>query len=246
MPIPVYLKTQLVMARPADPEFYLLAKDGLYFCRNHPFFESDVPARHPPRSLAHHQPECRLSFPKLSQPALEYIVGFFDRVYQLHRSESVVLLLWNMDAQHYKLVVPEQEATVSESYGGRSPLDVRYQAPALPPRHLLIGDIHCHGDIGAYASLTDRLDEKHRDGFHGIIGRIEREPPEFHLEMSVDGHRFPVAFEDIFQGYRRRRDFVHPDWLRRVSVKVERPWSSRSYVESRDWYMTGKNKKRWE
>ena len=43
-------------------------------------------------------------------------------------------------------------------------MDVRYQLPArLPPHHLLIGDIHCHGDVGAYASATDQVDELHRD-----------------------------------------------------------------------------------
>ncbi len=246
MPIPIYLKTQAKTSRPPDPEYYLLARDGLYFCRNHPFFRSDVPAKRPPRSLAEHEPQCVLNFPKLSKPALEYIVGFFDRVYRLHRSESVVLLLWNLDEQHYKLVVPEQEATVSESYGTRSPLDVRYKVPApLPARHLLVGDIHCHGDIGAYASMTDRLDERYRDGFHAIVGKIDREPPEFHLEMSIDGHRFPVMFDEIFEAYRQRRDYVRPDWLSKVAIKVEPPWS-RGYVDSTDWLVVNRKKKRWD
>jgi hypothetical protein len=246
MAIPIYLKTAAKMGRPLDPEFYWMTQDGLFLCRNHPFFESDVPARRAPRALAEHEPQCVLRYPRLSAPALEYIVGFFDRVYRLHHSESVVLLLWNMERQHYRLWVPEQQATVSESLSGRSPLDVSYTVPApLPAGHLLIGDIHCHGNIAAYASLTDKLDERYRDGVHAIVGHIDREPPDFHLELAIDGHRFPLEFEQIFAGYRRRRDFVRSDWLEKVKIKVERPWSSRNFVSSSDWLYPRK-KKSWD
>ena len=80
--------------------------------RNHPFFMSDVPAPRAPRSLAGHQPYCQVRYPKLGVAALEYIVGFFDLVYQDHGAESIVLLFWNQRKQRYKLCVPRQEATV--------------------------------------------------------------------------------------------------------------------------------------
>jgi hypothetical protein len=246
-PIPIYLKTEANGSRPADAEFYWMTRNGLFLCRNHPFFASDVPARRSPRALAEHQPACVLSYPRLSRPALEYIVGFFDRVFQLHRSEAIVLLLWNYQKRHYKLWVPPQEATVWESYSGRSPMDVRYKVPApLPAGHLLVGDIHCHGNIAAYSSLTDQTDEVYRDGVHAIVGHIEREPPDFHLEMSIDGHRFDLEFDQLFQGYQRRRSYVHPNWLAQVSVKVERPWSYRNAITSGDWFRSGSKRKRWE
>jgi hypothetical protein len=234
--IPLYLKTESPMARPKDPEYYLLTRDGMFFCRNHAFFESDVPASRSPRMLAPHERRCAVRYPKLSVAALEFIIGFFDRVYEEHRAESVVLLTWDLKRQSYKLVVPPQEATVWESYSGkRTPLDVTYQVPALPAHQLLVGDIHCHGDLGAYSSYTDQKDEIYRDGVHAVVGFIDRDPPQFHCEIAIDGHRFPMRFDQMFRGYRRRRTIVPQQWMQKVKVHVDRAtysWSSASYASS--------------
>ena len=215
------------MPRPSDPEYYLIAGNGTFFGRNHPFFTSDVPSRRAPRALAQHQPQCLIRYPRLGAAALEYVVGFFDRAYERHASESIVLLFWNQKRKRYKLWVPEQEATVWESYSGiRSALDVTYKAPIPPPSgHLLVADIHCHCDFGARASCTDERDEQFRDGVHAIVGHIDREPPEFHLEMAIDGYRFGMEFGQLFRGYRRRRRHVPDRWLDRLTVKVKRPQS---------------------
>ena len=89
---------------------------------------------------------------------------------------------------------------------------------------------HCHGNMPAYASGTDRDDERYRDGVHAIVGRIDDEPPEFHLELAIDGHRFRLQQDQLFEGYGRRRNFVPRKWLEQVRVKVEgykRPsWAS--------------------
>jgi PRTRC genetic system protein A len=244
-PIPVFLKTSADQPRPADPEFYWVTQDGTFLCRNHEFFASDVPARRQPRALAPHRAACAVNYPKLGAKALEVVVGFFDQVFAKHRSEAVVLLLWNQLTQRYRIWVPEQEATVWESrYGNRSPTDVRYQLPGqLPPHHLLVGDIHSHGDISAYASATDQADERHRDGVHGIIGHIDREPPSFHQELAVDGHRFPLQFDQFYEGYGKRRTRVPRGWLDLVKVKVERstwvtwsdPWTPKPRPQRKAW-----------
>jgi hypothetical protein len=229
MPIPLYLKTDAQMPRPTDPEFYWLTRDGAFLCRNHPFFASDVPTRRPVKALASHEPRCVVRYPQVKRSTLEFIVGFFDRVYRLHGSESVVLLLWDMERRRYKVCVPEQEASVWESYTGRrSPQDVRYAVPPLPAGHLLVGDIHSHGNMAAFSSVTDRADERYRDGIHGVVGRVEREPPEFHLELAIDGYHFGLEMGQVFEGYSQRRRFVPRQWIDRVRVKVE-GWSGWSY-----------------
>jgi hypothetical protein len=243
-PIPLYLKTDAAMPRPTDPEFYLLTQNGTFLCRNHPFFTSDVPTRRPVKALAPHAAKCEVRFPRVKASTLEFIVGFFSRVYELHRSEAVVLLLWDLDGRRYKVCVPDQEATVTRSWsGGWSPYDVRYAVPPPPPRHLLVGDVHSHGNLAAFASLTDEMDERYRDGVHGVVGRIEREPPEFHLEMAIDGHRFELPEEQLFEGYRQRRRYVPRQWLDRVKVKVEgltggHAWS----VSADDWWLPKKDR----
>jgi PRTRC genetic system protein A len=236
MPIPLYLKTDADMPRPADPEFYWLTRDGAFLCRNHPFFTSDVPTRRPIKALAAHEPHCVLHYPKVKASTLEFIVGFFARVYELHHSESVVLLVWDLENQRYKIHVPEQTATVWRSWAGsRSPLDVRYSVPILPAGHLLVGDIHCHGNMAAFASTTDRADERYRDGVHGIVGHVEDEPPDFHLELAIDGHRFALEKDDIFEGYRQRRRFVPRAWLEKVKVEVD-SWTRPARREKTSFY----------
>src|SRR5262245_41917838 len=156
MPIPVYLKTAADMPRPADPEFYLLTQNGAFLCRNHPFFTSDVPTTRPIRALAAHKAGALVRYPKVKASTLETIVAFFARVYELYRSESVVLLLWDLQEGRYRLYVPPQEASVWQSYSGRrSPQDVRYKVGVLPPGQLLVGDVHCHGNMAAYSSYQD-------------------------------------------------------------------------------------------
>jgi hypothetical protein len=224
-PIPIYLKTDADLPRPVEPEFYLITADGTYLCRNHPFFISDVPARQAPRSLLPHQASCSVRFPKLGTAGLEYVVGFFDRIHQEHGAESIAILLWDQRRRRYRIHVPKQEATVWEATGGRrTALDVSYELPLpLPRDHLLVADIHCHCDFSADASYTDRRDERFRDGVHAIVGEIDREPPQFRLELSIDGARFLMRFDQLFRGYRQRRNCVPEAWLKSVSVQTKRP-----------------------
>jgi len=232
--IPIYMKTSEDMPRPKDPEYYMMTASGLFLGRNHQFFSSDVPAKRAPRSLARQKSFCEVRYPKLGVAALEYIVGFFDRVFQKHGSESIVLLFWNQQKQRYKLWVPLQEATVWESYSGiRSAMDVTYEVPIPMPRnHLLVADIHCHCDFGAYTSYTDERDEQYRDGVHAVVGHIARDPPQFHLDIAIDGTRFRMDCDQLFKGYHRRRRDVPQKWLDQVKVKVNRPkryaWSDSS------------------
>ena len=232
MPIPVYLKTSDDMPRPGDAEFYLVAQNGTFLCRNHTFFQSDVPAKRQPRGLAEHESSCLVRFPPVPATVLEYIVAFFGRAFERHQSEAVVLLYWDLQRKRYRIVVPKQTATVWESSSGiRSPMDVAYEVPLGLPRHyLLVGDIHSHGDMEAYASWTDKLDEVYRDGVHAVAGRIEHEPPQWHVAVAVDGHRFTLEFEHLFQGYRERRRIVPECWMAQLEVETKRPsWTSWSY-----------------
>lgn len=228
MVTPIYVKTRPDMPWPDDRVFYLLAADGLYLCRNNEFMRSSALVSHGPSELADHQSALTLSFPKLPRRLLEKIVGFAAQIGKLHGSEAGVLLAWDRERQRYRVIVPEQKATVSRGwFGDVYPIGLHYEVPAeLPPGWVLVGDVHSHVNEAAYSSGTDKEDETHRAGLHIVIGRINREPPEFHIEAVVDGTRFRVPESLVFAGYRKRRLGVPQEWLDKVKVEGPKPYFS--------------------
>lgn len=192
--------------------FYLLAGNGYFQCRNHPFYQSAVALTevgHP--DLADYKAFCRLSYPKIPQGMLEKIVGFFSQVEKEHGSEAYVLLGWDLHEKEIKMLVPEQEVSMCAA---------EYTLPTYPDDWILIGDIHSHERMSAYSSLTDQKDEAKRSGLHIVVGKIHKEPPEFHIEVVVDGSRFKVNdHSDIFEGYERRDMNVPEDWMAKVKKK---------------------------
>lgn len=223
---PIYLKLSESMEWPQDEKaFYLLSRDGLFLCRNHPFFRSCAPATSWPAELGSQRPFLEINFPKLPALMVERIVGFFHLVAERHSSEAAALLVWNRQANAVEVFVPDQIATVGVSWlGTRYPLNVSYEMPPLPPHLMVIGDIHSHVDYPASPSFTDEADEKYRPGLHIVVGRIWDEPPEFHCEVLADGTRFKVQdLSSVMEAYQRRRPKEVPDeWM--AKVRVER-WS---------------------
>jgi proteasome lid subunit RPN8/RPN11 len=225
---PIYLKTEENMPWPGDKVFYLLSRDGLFLCRNHPFFASSARADRWPAELAGHRPHLKSGYPRLPQAMVERVVGFFDLVAERYDSEAAVLLAWNRERKEIELLVPEQTGSVATSrYGGRYAMDLFYELPPLPPHLMLIGDIHSHVYGPAYASGTDKADEAYRPGLHMVVGRLQNEPPEFYCAVTADGARFRVDdLALVMEGYQQRRADLPPEWLGRVGVEE---WNGSSH-----------------
>jgi hypothetical protein len=225
---PIYLKLDDTMPWPTEENtFYLLASNGLFLCRNHLFFRSCVPVDDAPSELAAQKTFLKMNYPRLGRPLLERIIGFFDIVGARFSSEAVVLLAWDRDKKAVVPVVPDQVGIVGTTWWGELyPLELEYETPALPANLVLIGDIHSHVDGPAYASYTDKADETHRPGIHLVVGRIQKEPPEFHCEALVDGYRFKLSdLSAVMDGYRQRRVAEVPQaWLDKITIK---PWGNK-------------------
>ncbi len=231
--MPLYVKSDPDMEWPEEhPSFYLLTGNGLFICRNHEFFQSCVPARSWPGELALQGKSLTLRYPRIPAGEMERIVGFFSRIGDLYGSEAAVLLLWDRERGRMTAHAPAQEAGVSEGWTGhRYPIDVRYEQPLDLPAHLtVVGSVHSHVEGAAYASSTDKQDEVHRAGLHVVVGRISREPPEFHCEVVVDGTRFEVEPGAVIDGYRSRSDAFPSEWIERVRVEVNRPYASEGWT----------------
>jgi proteasome lid subunit RPN8/RPN11 len=203
---PIYLKTENDMPWPEEAQtFYLLSADGLFLCRNSQFFRSCTPARNGPSELANQETFLEVQYPKIPQALLELSVGFFAQLSEKYDCEAAVLLAWDYRRKQVQLLVPKQRCTVYQTYYNTYPIGVYYELPTkLPEGIIIFGDIHSHVDGAAYASVIDKHDEQHRPGLHIVVGRIREEPPEFHIEATVDGKRFKVDEEQVLEGYGRR------------------------------------------
>lgn len=224
---PIYLKLGEAMPWPEDESaFHLLTRNGLFLCRNTPFFQSCVPVSAYPSELAGQKPFLKLTYPRIPRSLMERVIGFFDLVGLRYASEAVVLIAWNRHTDAVEAIVPEQVGLVGLSWNDKPyPMELEYQLPSLPPHLLLLGDIHSHVDGPAYSSYLDQSDEVHRPGLHLVVGRILDEPPEFHCEATADGVRFQVNdLSLVLEGYvRRRTNEVPEEWLDKITVK---PWNS--------------------
>lgn len=221
---PIYIKTSSEECWPEDSFFYILGSNGLFLCRNQEFFSSSIPMEGGPSVLQEQEAFLKILYPQLPRRLLEIAVGFFTVIYGIYGAEAAMLLIWNKTRRRYKLLVPEQRSIVFENLEGRIfPLSVHYELPNdIQADEYVIGDIHSHCNASAFSSLTDQNDEKHRTGLHIVVGRIKKEPPEFHIEAVIDGVRFNVKPEIILEGYKRRRKGIREEWVKKVQIETRK------------------------
>lgn len=221
---PIYLKSSPDQWAD-DPVFYLLTASGLHLCRNHKWWRSCVPVGDWPGELDPQEPFLKLRLPRIPRSVIETVVGFFDRIAMQHDAEAAVVLAYNNQENRVEVIVPPQTSYVHLTWSGmRWPMNVEYEIPPLAPGLTLMGDIHSHVDGAAYASFTDREDEKFRSGLHIVVGEISKEPPQWHIDFLCDGMRFKIADPKMVMDYKRRRHReVPPEWIAKVQVKCSKP-----------------------
>jgi PRTRC genetic system protein A len=165
-----------------------------------------------------------LNASQISRRLFERLVGFLARIGDRYGAEAAALLVWNERSHRIEAIVPEQCSRIGLTRSGWAfPIELEYTVPLLSPQLLLIGDIHSHVDLPAYASATDKADELHRPGLHIVVGRLSQEPPDLHIEVTIDGTRFEVRDPAmVLAGYERRRLHEVPQqWLDQVHVEIE-------------------------
>jgi hypothetical protein len=227
---PVHLKWDTAFF-PENPASYVLARNGLFLARNHPFFQSAVPVPLSkwPRELAEQTAFMRSNYPKIPQRMVELVVGFFDHVWQQHTSEAMVLLGYDLERKQPTIIIPEQIGIVTVNSKGRCmPVGLDYVMPTLTGESTLIfGSIHSHGDGLAFSSDLDKADE--RSGLHIVVGRLDQEPPSICCQACVDGHRFYVPHLDVLQGYQQRALDVPEEWLSKIVIERAPPMEEPSH-----------------
>lgn len=186
---------------------FVVARDGVYLRKQTLLGESQTKVER----IAHLPSEdeyVEYALPKVPADLMGRVVGFFRAVYRLHRTEALVLLLWE-DAG-FTVHVPAQRVSGSS-------VKFTLAEDELPTGSRLAGTIHSHGAFGAFASSIDEADEAELDGLHLVVGDLDRRRPSYSAAIAIDRHRFEATLRLVLE---RPRRLVEPpaDWLGRVKL----------------------------
>lgn len=143
---------------------------------------------------------------------------FFRLVDAQHGTESIVMLTFDPtknDSSGWGVLVPEQSNTsVHCNYNPDSIVEEK------PDHVMIVGSVHSHPGMAAYASGTDHADQADFDGIHITYGwqkSVNGGATQYYIEMQMAGKSWTLKPEDVFEGYISNKD---PD-----SVVVE--WSTK-------------------
>jgi len=175
---------------PEDDIFYIIAKGGIYLKKKVGIMESIAPVDKI-SVLNAVEPTANLNIKKIPSEKIAKVVEFFREIYELHKSEAVVLLHYNQQKKRYILQVPPQEV----AYSG-----IDYVKNITYKDYDLIGSIHSHANFSAFHSGIDHIDEKHFDGLHITIGDVADDFLSVTASIMSNGVRFTVSPGEYTEG----------------------------------------------
>lgn len=174
------------------------------------------------------------NLPAIPYTMVEKLDEFFRLVEAQHGTESIVLLTFDpnkTDSSGWGVLVPEQVNTsVHCKYDAESVVD-------LKPEHVMIvGSVHSHPGMAAYASGTDHADQADFDGIHITFGwqkSVNGGATQYHIEMQMGGSTWTLKPEDVFESFTLQKD---PDpevveWSSKVKKAGPPTGGSASQVE---------------
>ena len=146
------------------------------------------------------EPEAIYNLPPIPKSLTDKLDEFFRLVHAQHGTESIVLLTFdesNMTSESWGVLVPKQENTsVHCKYDPDSVVE-------LKPYHLsIVGSVHSHPEMSAYASGTDHEDQADFDGLHITYGwqkSLNAGATQYHIEMQMAGTAYILKPEDVFE-----------------------------------------------
>jgi len=176
---------------PNDDVFYLIAKNGVFLRKKTGLIDSLAPVDKI-SILQPIDPYASMDIVKISEKQVAWIAGFFKQVYDMYKSEAIVVLHYNEKSKKYKIEVPPQ--TVSG--GGAT-----YTGAQTFKGYNRIGTIHSHGSMGAFHSGTDDSDEEGFDGLHITFGSFNSlYGMSISSSVVINGMRIKVDADTYLEG----------------------------------------------
>lgn len=147
--------------------------------------------------------EAEYSLPAIPKVIIDKLDEFFRLVDAQHGTESIVLLTFDPNfegtSEGWGVLVPEQTNTsVHCKYEADSIVDQK------PDHVLIVGSVHSHPKMAAYASGTDHADQADFDGIHITYGwqaAVNNGATQYHIELQMAGTAYTLKPEDVFETF---------------------------------------------
>ena len=141
------------------------------------------------------------NLPLIPRDIIDKLDEFFRLVDQQHGTESIVLLTFDPafegSSEGWGVLVPEQVNTsVHCKYEADSIVDQK------PENVLIVGSVHSHPNMAAYASGTDHADQADFDGVHITYGwqkSVNGGATQYYIEMQIGGSSWKLDPDDVFE-----------------------------------------------
>lgn len=114
------------------------------------------------------------------------IIRFFKWSYDEHKSESLVYLYYNEKESKWLAWAPPQEG-IGMTVKSKDDHENFKQSNAFKG-YIKVGTGHHHCSAGAFASGTDKDDEKDTNGFHFTVGKLDEVKLDLHFRATFNGN----------------------------------------------------------
>jgi len=177
------------------------------------------------KDLLSFKEEAEYHLPPIPRAMVDKLDEFFRLVHAQHGTESIVMLTFDPTkdgSDGWGILVPEQTNT---------PAHCKYDpdsVASLKDDHVLIvGSVHSHPEMSAYASGTDHEDQADFDGLHITFGwqhSVANGMTQYHAELQMGGTNYIMSIDDIFESFKleKQPDPEVVEWTEKVK-KVQAP-----------------------
>jgi proteasome lid subunit RPN8/RPN11 len=172
------------------------------------------------------KPQVKINLPKLRPLEVAKAANFFRKVYELYRTEAVLVLHYSAEKKRFRFHCPRQTVTSWR---------VEYDLSDNLPGYVMVGTIHSHPGAARH-SMTDVNNEKYFDGLHMIIGEFERHGAflDISCQAVVNNNRFDVNPRKVMGGLGSARNLFTIKVPKGKYWDVRFPWSWISQVTCKE------------
>lgn len=145
--------------------------------------------------------------PAIPRVIIDKLDEFFRLVHSQHGTESIVILTYDTTKEGsdgWGVLVPDQTNTSAHcKYDADSIAEIK------PDHVMIVGSVHSHPEMPAYASGTDHEDQADFDGIHITYGwqkSVNGGATQYHIELQIGGSAYKLTPDDVFESYQLNKN----------------------------------------